>query len=292
MSKFKVGDKVRILDGSKIKDYAGGWNGIMAKRVGEVYAISKVYDDYPDGRVSYRLDIPNIPNIPTLRYEFIWDERGLEAACKFKVGDKVRAKKDTPYLYTIDGWIGKVTNVYEGYITAVDILGHIFTHLNEKYFDLVEDKQKIVITTDGKMTTAVLYNGKQRIKEAKAVCAPDDEFDFNKGAAIAFERLTGQACGKRADAVYIDKFEQLLNTKICITHGDSTFKTGHIYEIKDGHFIRLDGYMSLPDNGKLRNIADLKYYFSSWDNKEKFPHSGGLSHWSMDAVEFIEVIDD
>lgn len=287
MAKFKIGDKVRILDGSKIKGYTDGWTGTMAKRVGEVYAISKVYDDYPDGRVSYRLDIPK------LRYQFIWDERGLEAACKFKVGDKIRAKKDAPYGVTTNNWIGKVIGILaENYIRAIDEFGREFVFLDEKYFDLVEDKQKIVITTDGKTTTAVLYNGKQRIKDAKAVCAPDDEFDFNKGAAIAFERLTGQACGKRADAVYIDESEQLLNTKICITDGDSTFKTGHIYEIKDGHFIRFDGYMSLPGNGKLRNIADLKYYFSSWDDKEKFPHSDGLSHWSGDAVEFIEVIDD
>ena len=218
---------------------------------------------------------------------------------KFKVGDKVRAKVGAPYWFTTDGWIGTVTEVfntprYDNDFRAIGPCGgedREFT-LKEEYFDLVEDKQKIVITTDGKTTTAVLYNGKQRIKDAKAVCAPDDEFDFNKGAAIAFERLTGQACGKRADAVYIDESEQLLNTKICITDGDSTFKTGHIYEIKDGHFIRLDGYTPLPENGKLRNIADLKYYFSSWGDKEKFPHSDGLSHWSMDAVEFIEVIDD
>ena len=30
MSKFKVGDKVRILDGSNIENYAGGWTKKMA----------------------------------------------------------------------------------------------------------------------------------------------------------------------------------------------------------------------------------------------------------------------
>lgn len=291
MAKFKVGDKVRILDGSKIKNYTGGWQETMAKFVGEVYAIKEVLKY--SMKQAYRLDISE------LRYGFIWDERGLEAACKFKVGDKVRAKVGAPYWFTTDGWIGTVTEVfntprYGNDFRAIGPCGSKDREfaLKEEYFDLVEDKQKIVITTDGKMTTAVLYNGKQRIKEAKAACAPDDEFDFNKGAAIAFERLTGQACGKRADAVYIDESEQLLNTKICITDGDSTFKTGHIYEIKDGHFIISDAHMSLPAYGKLRDTADLKYYFSSWDDKEKFLHSDGLSHWSMDAVEFIEVIDD
>lgn len=33
MSKFKVGDKVRILDGSKINNYFGGWVDGMKKHV-------------------------------------------------------------------------------------------------------------------------------------------------------------------------------------------------------------------------------------------------------------------
>lgn len=64
MAKFKVGDRVRVLDGSKIKDYAGGWvRGGMEKYVGNVYAVTKVL---PDG--GYRL------NGLLLRF----DERGLE----------------------------------------------------------------------------------------------------------------------------------------------------------------------------------------------------------------------
>lgn len=31
MGKFKVGDKVRILDGSKIKNYAGEWVCLLGK---------------------------------------------------------------------------------------------------------------------------------------------------------------------------------------------------------------------------------------------------------------------
>ena len=33
--KFKVGDKVKILDGSKIKDYTNGWVDYMSKYVVE-----------------------------------------------------------------------------------------------------------------------------------------------------------------------------------------------------------------------------------------------------------------
>ena len=48
---------------------------------------------------------------------------------------------------------------------------------------------KIIITTDGRVTTARLIDGKQTVKEAKATCSPDDAFDFEYGAALAFHRL-------------------------------------------------------------------------------------------------------
>lgn len=49
--------------------------------------------------------------------------------------------------------------------------------------------QKIIITTDGKTTTARMFDGKELIKSAEAKCHPDDEFDFETGAKVAFDRL-------------------------------------------------------------------------------------------------------
>lgn len=130
MNKFKLGDKVRILDGSKIKDYAGGWSSkAMSNYIGDVRTIIRIFEFPNENITAYMVD-----------YDFpdcfiMWDERGLES---------------------------------------------------------VNEDQKIVITTDGKKTTtAALYIGKQRIKEASAKCAPGDMFDFNVGAAIAVGRLTG-----------------------------------------------------------------------------------------------------
>lgn len=63
MAKFKVGDRVRVLDGSKIEGYAGNWVSCMDKYVGEIHTVAKIH---PGG--SYQLkDIP-----------FVYDERGLE----------------------------------------------------------------------------------------------------------------------------------------------------------------------------------------------------------------------
>lgn len=56
-----------------------------------------------------------------------------------------------------------------------------------------ETRQKtfptIVISTDGKTTTAVKRMGKTEIKRATARCSPEDSFDFDTGAKIAMERL-------------------------------------------------------------------------------------------------------
>ena len=123
MSKFKVGDKVRILDGSKIKNYTGCWGEHMKDHVGEVHTIRSVDRGRNDGRVGYELN----------DVIFEWDERGLEL-------------------------------------------------VNEK---------KIVITTDGRITKARLYDDEKLVRQAVAKCAPDDKFDFNVGAGLAFKRLMG-----------------------------------------------------------------------------------------------------
>lgn len=52
-------------------------------------------------------------------------------------------------------------------------------------------QHKIVIITDGKETHARQFVGKKVIKSAMAKCSPDDAFDFNIGAKLAFERLMG-----------------------------------------------------------------------------------------------------
>lgn len=117
------------------------------------------------------------------------------AICKFKVGDKVVAKSTARYAYTKDGWTGKVTQVHSnGHFDAKGEgnphYNQLFTGLCDQYFDLVEEKtDKIVITHDGKTTTATLYRADGSKEKATAKCAPEDKFDFNVGAKLAMERL-------------------------------------------------------------------------------------------------------
>ena len=125
MAKFKVGDKVEILDGSKIPNYAGGFSIFMRDYIGKTATISKIHRS----------------RLSNTYYELIevgcvWDERGLKL--------------------------------------------------------VTDHDEKIVITTDGKTTTAKKYDGKTVVKTAVAKCSPDDKFDFDTGAKIAFDRLIGR----------------------------------------------------------------------------------------------------
>lgn len=67
MAKFKVGDKVRILNGWAIPNYTGGWE--MDEYIGDICTIETI-ETYPDLRIGYRVK----ENI------YIYDERGLESA--------------------------------------------------------------------------------------------------------------------------------------------------------------------------------------------------------------------
>ena len=50
-------------------------------------------------------------------------------------------------------------------------------------------EESIHITREDDTVHAVLKNGKNVVKRSKAVCIPDDEFDFETGAKLAISRL-------------------------------------------------------------------------------------------------------
>ena len=115
--KFKVGDKVKILDGSEINSYTENWAYGMCAYIDQIDEVREVIR-YGDGRFGYRLK----------NAIYTWDERGLE-----------------PYY-------------------------------NETI--VIYRKDNEVIALD-----------KRTGKKAIAKCSPEDTFDFNIGAKLAFGRL-------------------------------------------------------------------------------------------------------
>lgn len=119
---------------------------------------------------------------------------------KFKVGDRVRLVKD--YVDAKAGMVGTLAVIEEDCLHGVRFdrpfkYGHTLWGKCEDGYgywvfqDCLEliSNNKIIITTDGKSTTARLYDGKKVIKAAKAECSPKDGFDFKIGAKMAFDRL-------------------------------------------------------------------------------------------------------
>jgi hypothetical protein len=89
-------------------------------------------------------------------------------------------------------------------------------------------------TADGKTTLARLYEGDEVIRSAEAKCSPDDNFKFEVGAELAFNRLL------KTETPVEKKF---YNGKvICVDNAGHNFYTkGKIYEFKDGRMIDDEG---------------------------------------------------
>ena len=105
-------------------------------------------------------------------------------------------------------------------------------------------ENKIVITSNGTETLARLYDGNKIIKTATAKCSPDDNFDFETGATIAFDRL-------------FDKHEKeepkYFNGKAVCVKEYPGFTVGRIYEFVDGHCVD-DQMMLRPACYKCKDL--------------------------------------
>ena len=184
-------------------------------------------------------------------------------ANQYKVGDKVLVVNNTcshfaeiGEILTLHSCIGEIrgrtawrSNEHGGYIVEQDI----------KPF---HNYNKIVITTDGKTTTAKLYENNKVIKTATANCSPEDEFDFKVGAELAVNRLISKPCGTvKAPQYYNGKVVCIKNT----LHDDE-FTIGKVYEIKDGKFTDNYGTERPAADAKVKTLDDLKNdeYFKKW----------------------------
>lgn len=118
----------------------------------------------------------------------------------------------------------------------------------------------------------------------------------NDGDTITIEVLEHKnmtfSDGKEYDvkSKYFDLVEEdpkLYNGKIVFTKGDSIFKTGHIYEVKDGR-INTDQYRRIPIEEPLKDIEDVKDYFTGkCDGNRKRER-----RWSPYTLELMEVKED
>lgn len=192
MSKYKVGDKVRI-----VSEWGEGCYqnkaGEMDKWLGKTMTIREVTpNNY------YLMEEDNAERSGT---GWAWNDACIVGlANKFNVGERYKVGYDSGSEY---GNIIEVTGVKGRMVHYKTIKGNpdsgeIFN--KNSYFanglipitEQNDSTKKIVITTDGKTTTAKMYDGKSCIKVSESRCCPSDTFDFRTGAEIALNRLFGE----------------------------------------------------------------------------------------------------
>lgn len=190
---------------------------------------------------------------------------------KYKIGDHVVIKESN--IESVSKYAGK-TGVIVGiwdtgdkfpYCVEIDGRGyHIYCSV-----DRLVDDDKIVITHDGKTTTAKLYRDGETVT-ATAKCAPEDEFDFMTGAKLAMGRLEEKIKPK----YYNGKV-------VCIKSGHSWFTVGKVYEVVNG--------VITADDGDKYPKCGHKGYFDAEDVK----HAGCLSSSKHNYRNtFIPLVED
>ena len=345
MSKFKVGDKVRILDGSKINNYAGGWITKMGRYVGEIHEVSNVIHLSSDSR--YILEGVN----------YVWDERGLErcgnetiviyrkdnevialdkrtgkkaiAKCSpedtfdFNVGAKLafeRLMNGNKESITVEDMRKKLKNYCSDMncrdcklhspVCRCGNKTHFMTKDNTGNYEMSNKEIKAAFNiVFGTGIKEVKTKGQHKFKVGDIVkcnntvryCFTDDDMTRCKvtnvsedGKYISVEILEhkrGSTCkfyGFESNCFdLVEEDPKLYNGKIIFTKGDRTFKTGHIYEVKDGR-INTDQSGRIPIEKPLKDIEDVKDYFTGNLDGNRKRKKG----WSNYTLELMEVNED
>lgn len=166
---------------------------------------------------------------------------------KFKVGDKVRIRKDLvagrtyggitnySFLSETDGHLGVQT------ITRITNSGNYRLNkatfiYSEEMLEPVEEEitEKLVIYRNGSKTIAKYYKDNKTF-EAEAKCSPEDEYDFKTGAELAMNRVMDKA-----------KEEEEYSWVRCVGYrqkGEFYFTIGKKYKIfNNGNITNDNGY--------------------------------------------------
>lgn len=186
-------------------------------------------------------------------------------ANKFKVGDIVKGKPNNGYGITTENMIeGKVTGVFGDMIDVKplkfakgDYVAYCEFRVRANGFELVKPikEEAIVIYRKGDKVYAL---DKQTGEKASAKCHREDEFDFKKGAEIAFNRLLGKEPEKPKEEFYNGKVVCVDNT----LNGD-TLTVGKIYKFTDGFMIDDNGRRRHYYGGAVKSLEDFNKQFSA-----------------------------
>lgn len=181
---------------------------------------------------------------------------------KYKVGDKVRVVNVKDHRKYYNGKEFTIKTVCPNGHTSLSTkgthygVGEPWIFLENELEPVFVKNKKIVITSDGVETLARLYENGKVVKKATAKCNPEDTFDFNVGAKLAFERLTEPAAEKK---------EEYYNGKVVCVKANSNpgiYTAGKIYQFVDGRFVDDTG-VEMPRRSRMKDFKEWQKYSSS-----------------------------
>lgn len=125
-----------------------------------------------------------------------------------KVGDKIEAVDNTYYLTALKNkWVGKILEINGTHIDCVtleslnsDNIHKTFTGLNPEHFKKVEERKEEKVMTQknsNPRNKVIVYNNRavayfdENGKKFTSVCDEKDEFDLEKGIAMAILKSKG-----------------------------------------------------------------------------------------------------
>lgn len=203
------------------------------------------------------------------------NELEINNKTKFHVGDKVNFKKNgTTYVGKIvmienESILCKFEAPFVGHTASLS-WGYIGKQTEDRFWWCDENQlklisntnQKIEITTDGKKTTAVLFdeNGKI-VRKASTKCSDSDTFNFEIGAQIAMKRLKLEEVPAE-DLVEKPKYSLVK----CVGYTQTTefyFTVGKTYKIYDDGKITNENKFTYDENFATSKEEMLKY-LSKW----------------------------
>lgn len=209
---------------------------------------------------------------------------------RFKVGDKVRVRRDLEagkryymddkkesdiFMFGMKEFLGEIVTIIGLFCEMYKIKDSEYVWTDEMFEPVCDNK--IVITTDGMETVAKLYDGKKIIKRATAKCSPNDEFNFETGAKIAFERLIEETLAEEKPIEKKPKLKIEVGKRYMLkSYSDVTNA-----RMLDGETWRRD--FSQPVEVISDNGVDEQGFYVECANKNK---------WFVDASSFLcECID-
>lgn len=116
---------------------------------------------------------------------------------KFKIGDRVKHEKFREGTIIFDNGSGNISFIVEfdkpnHWLHSGDGKGkedHCYWCSTSDLKLVSKSKQEVHIYVNDKVTTAILKENGTVLKKAEAKCNPSDEFNFETGVKLAFERL-------------------------------------------------------------------------------------------------------